>query len=104
MDKFYGIVGYGISEERAPGVVSERIVERTYFGDVRRNTRRLRSADKLNDDIVISNEVSIVADPYAYENFHLIRHVEYMGTKWKVTDVEVQYPRLILTMGDVYNG
>ena len=69
-----------------------------------RNTRRLQSSGNLNDNIVIANELSIVADPYANENFHAMRYVEFMGTKWKISSVEVQYPRLILTLGDGYNA
>ena len=86
-----------------PGVWSEEITEREYFGDLIRNVRRLQTSDKLNDDINISNEISIVADPFAYQNFHSMRYIEFMGSKWKISNVEVQYPRLILTVGGVYN-
>lgn len=104
MAKFYGVVGYGINEETAPGVYKEQITEREYFGDLIRNTRRLQSADQLNDNINVANEISIVSDPFANENFHMMRYVKFMGAKWKITNVEVQYPRLILTIGGVYNG
>ncbi len=104
MAKFYGTIGYGISEETTPGVWEDRIVERHYYGDLVRNTRRMQNSEHLNDNINISNEISIVADPYANENFHLMRYVTFMGTKWKITSVEVQYPRLILSIGDVYNA
>lgn len=86
------------------GVAREVITTRSYYGDVNRNIRRLQATDNLNDDIQINNEFSIVADPYATENFHAIRYVEYMGIKWKVSAVEVRYPRLILNAGGVYNG
>lgn len=104
MNKFYGKIGYAISEETVPGVWVERIVERSYYGDVIRNIRRLQSSENLNDDINVSNEISIVADAFANQNFHSMRYVEYMGTKWKVSSIEVKYPRLILSMGGVYNG
>ena len=104
MAKFYGAIGYGTSEETTPGVWEDRIVERHYYGDLVRNTRRMQNSEHLNDNINISNEISIVADPYANENFHLMRYVTFMGTKWKITSVEVQYPRLILSIGDVYNA
>lgn len=104
MNKFYGKIGYAISEETVPGVWVERIVERSYYGDVIRNIRRLQSSENLNDDINISNEISIVADAFANQNFHSMRYVEYMGTKWKVSGIEVKYPRLILSIGGVYNG
>ena len=81
----------------------EQITERNYYGDVIRNARRLQSADKVNDDINISNEISIVADPYANDHFYAIRYVVFQGAKWKVSNVDVQYPRLILSLGGLYN-
>jgi hypothetical protein len=104
MAKFYGKIGYSTTEETAPGVWEESVTERSYYGDLIRNTRRYQSTDQVNDDVNISNEISILADPYAYENFHSMKYVEFMGAKWKVTSVEVQYPRLILSVGGVYNG
>lgn len=104
MAKFYGAIGYGKSIETSPGVWEDQITERMYYGDLIRNSRRLQSSGNLNDNINISNQISIVADPYANENFHLMKYASFMGTKWKITDIEVQYPRLILTVGGVYNG
>ena len=104
MAKFYGVIGYAVTEETEPGIYEERIVEKEHFGDVIRNARRLSNVAKVNDDITISNQISIVADPFANNNFHSMRYVSFMGSKWKVTEVEVQYPRLILTLGGVYNG
>ncbi len=104
MAKYCGKIGFAEPKETKPGVWVDEIVTRTYYGDLNRNSRRLQSSGNLNDNLAISNELSIVADPYANENFHAIRYVEFMGTKWKVTNVEVQYPRLILSLGEVYNG
>jgi hypothetical protein len=104
MAKFYGKIGYAETVETNPGVWQEQITERSYFGDLGRNTRMLQSSSQLNDNINIANEISIVADPFANQNFHLMRYVEFMGAKWKITNVEVKYPRLILTVGGVYNG
>lgn len=104
MAKFYGSIGYAETVETKPGVWEEQITEHIYYGDLIRNTRRLQSSDKLNDDINVANEISIVADPFANQNFHSMRYVEFMGAKWKISSVEVQYPRLILTIGGVYNG
>lgn len=103
MAKWYGKIGYAETSEIRPGVWSEQITEREYFGDLTRITRKLQTSDKVNDDLNISNELSIVSDPYANENFHAMRYAEFMGAKWKITNVEVQYPRLILTLGGVYN-
>ena len=104
MAKFFGNIGFATYVESAPGVVSEMIEVRAYYGDLIRNTRRLQSADQVNDNINVANEISIIADPYANEHFYAMRYVEFMGAKWKVSNVEVQYPRLILTLGGLYNG
>lgn len=104
MAKWCGKIGYVKPEETSPGVWKNRVTERKYYGDVNRNSRRLQSVDKVNDDVVINNEISAVLDPYAINNFHHIRYAEFMGAKWKVTNVEVQRPRLLLTLGGVYNG
>lgn len=103
MAKWFGVIGFAESVQTNPGVWKEQITERSYYGDLTRNTRNLQSTDKLTDDINVSNVVSIVADPYANQNFHSMRYVEFMGAKWKISSVEVQYPRLILTIGGVYN-
>lgn len=103
MAKFYGPIGYAVTEETTPGVWEDHITEHKYFGELIRNTRRFQTADKLNDNINVSNEISILADTFACESFHLMKYVEFMGTKWKIESVEVQYPRLILTIGGVYN-
>lgn len=104
MAKFYGTIGFSEQVEEAPGVWVDKITVQSYYGDLIRNTRKLQSRDQLNDNIDIANDISIIADPYAVENFHKMRYVEFMGTKWKITSVEVQYPRLILTVGGVWNG
>ena len=102
--KWAGKVGYITTEETSPGVWTETKIERKYYGDIVRNTRRWDSSDKQNDDLHINNEISIVSDPYAMNNFHSIRYIDFMGTKWKVVTVEVQYPRLRLVLGEEYNG
>lgn len=104
MAKYCGKIGFVETVEIRPGVWEEQIVEHTYYGDLTRNTSRYQASVGVNDDINISNNISIIADPYANENFHHMRYAEFMGTKWKITNVEVNYPRLILTVGGVYNG
>lgn len=104
MAKWYGEIGFAETVETKPGVWVEQITKRNYYGDVTRDSRRLQTADKLNDNVNISNQISIISDPYANENFHSMRYAFYMGTRWKITDIEVQYPRLNLTLGGVWNG
>lgn len=103
MAKWHGKIGYAKMIETSPGIREEQIITYEYRGDLNRNTRRLQGSNELNDNIVVANEISIVADPFARDNFHNIRYVEFMGTNWKVSNVEVQYPRLILTLGGKYN-
>jgi hypothetical protein len=105
MAKYYGTVGFSQTGKTKAGVWQETgVVKRQYSGDVRRYSRRLVSGNKVNDDLSINLNISIVADPYALQNFHNLKFVEYMGAYWKVSNVEVQYPRLLLELGEVYNG
>lgn len=104
MARFHGRVGYGITVENAPGVWVDEIVERSYTGDVIRNARNLREGENLNQDLSVQNSISIVADAYANDHFFAIRYVEWAGTLWTISSVEVQSPRLLLRLGEVYNG
>ena len=105
MTKFHGIVGYAESLESAPGVWREIITGREYYGDVIRNSRRLEAPlEKLNADIVLENSFSILADAYAYQNFKKMRYVSWNGSNWTITNVEQRRPRLILTVGALWNG
>ena len=104
MTRWCGVIGYAETLEIEPGVWSEEFTERKYYGDLLRNSSRLQGSQQVNDDITISNQISILADPYAVQHFHAIRYAELFGTKWKVSSVEVQYPRLILELGGIYNA
>ena len=104
MAKFFGVIGYGESVEEAPGVWTDTITEYPYYGDVVRNTRRLDNGEKVNNDLSVGNSISIVADAYAREHFFAMRYINWAGTLWIVSDVEVRSPRLILRLGGVYDG
>lgn len=105
MGKFYGKVGFIIPTETVRGVFIEKPVERYYRGDITQIYNRWSvNPDQINDDFSISNRISIVSDPFAYEHFSAIRYVEFGGMKWKVNSVEVSYPRLILSIGGEYNN
>lgn len=103
MDKFYNNVGYAVSEETRPGIYEERFIERPYYGEVVRNSRRLQSSENLNDTIRLNTEISIVADPYAFKHYFDIRYAIKDDHKWKVENVEVRSPRLVLTLGGLFN-
>lgn len=105
MAKWYGKVGYVTTVESEPGVYDPEVTERPYFGDLLKNVSKwMVNTDSINDNLNVANQISIVADPYAYQHFSSIRYVEFMDTMWTVTSAEPQYPRIILTVGGVWNG
>ena len=105
MAKFFGKIGFIETEDLEDGVWKPKPpIERSYYGDVIRNSKRFEPGQKVNDDLTVNNELSILADPYANEHFYAIRYVKWAGATWKVNNVTVEFPRLILTIGGVYNG
>lgn len=104
MAKYYGKIGFATTEETEPGIWEEIIIERSYYGDLIKNYNRFENGLGANDNINISNQISIIADPYLNHNLHSIRYISFMGTNWKVTSIDVQYPRLILSLGGEYNA
>lgn len=104
MAKYHGQVGFGEQAETAPGVWAEQITEYSYYGDVLNPSRGLREGEQVNPDLTVGNSISIVADAYAREHFFAIRYVEWSGVRWMISNVDVQPPRLILRLGEVYNG
>jgi len=106
--RFSGTVGYAVKEETAPGVWTDVITERTYYGDVFRNNRRLEPPSQVppvvHGDITLENSFSIMADAHAYDNFMNMRYISWEGKNWEITNVEVRRPRLILTVGGLWNG
>ena len=109
MAKFDGKIGFatGLTDgtgEHEGDVTEEPVIERNYYGDVIQNCRRFEQGSDIHDDLNVSNRISIVADAYAQQHFFAMKYVTWMGARWKVTNVEVQRPRLILTIGGVYNG
>ena len=73
MAKYSGNIGFAITEESAPGVWTEQIVERHYYGDVTRNRTQIQTNTSVNGNITFSNVISILADPFAILNFLLLR-------------------------------
>lgn len=103
MGKYFGAIGYAVTKETRPGVWTNNITEREVYGDVIRNTKRTENSEKANEDISVSVQISFLADPYALQNFHLIKYAKYLGVSWKVTIVDEAFPRLILTLGGLYH-
>lgn len=99
MAKVAANIAFAESYESAPDVWKERIIEKKYYADVVRNTRRLTSADVVNDGIILNNELTILEDAYTKEHIHDMRYICWQGSKWEISNVEVKHPRLILTIG-----
>lgn len=105
MAKWYGRVGYVTTVETEPGIWEPTVTERQYYGDLLKNVSKwATNTNSINDNLNVANQISIVADPYAYQHFSSIKYVEFMDAMWNVTSAEPQYPRIILTVGGVYNG
>ena len=103
MTRYHGYVGYAIDVEAYPGVWEERISEHEYFGDVLKNRINMQQGSVVNAKITISNSISIIADPFAFEHVYAMRYVTYLGKKWSIANVSIERPRLILTLGGLYN-
>lgn len=106
MTRWFGKVGYSETHETAPGIWENEDTVREYYGDIKRNTSRWTSnSESTNDNLAVNTQISIVADPFAVKKFHCIKWIEFMGVKWSVDSVDpTQPPRLILTLGGVWNG
>lgn len=104
MSKWFGKIGYAIQKETEPGIWEDKIVERDYYGDLLTDNRKRQSNNNVLDEITLSNMVSIIADPFAYNNCSCMAYAEIMGARWKISEVEVKPPRLNLTIGGVYNA
>lgn len=104
MAKYHGMVGYIKTVETKPGVWTKQTIEKEYCGEDNRAISRWQTSNDVNDDVNIDKQISIVANPFALENFMHIRYITVYGYKWKVNSVEIKYPRLILSVGGLYNG
>lgn len=104
MAKFSGDIGYAISTETSPGVHTNVITRKKYLGDILKNSRKWSSEPQVNDSILIQNRISIISDSFALANWSFMKFVEYGGACWEISNVDIQHPRLILTLGSVYNG
>lgn len=104
MRKIHGKIGYATETETYPGVWEETIIERDYYGELVKNRANIERNNSANGNITFASNISIIADQYVTRYFHNIRYVTYLGTKWSVTSIEPDYPRMLLSIGSVYNG
>lgn len=104
MNRYFGTIGYGINVETYPGVWEEQIKEYEYYGNLVKNRVGIQQSTEANAELSMALSISIIADKFAYENFYAIRYITYLGKKWKVKSIEVEHPRLLLGVGELYNG
>lgn len=103
MPKFYGTIGFMETKETSPGVYTEQVTERNYYGDITRTSSSTSNSSQFNDDIKITNAFSIVADPYAYEHFAYMKYIVWQGVKWKIEGVDISSPpRLTFSVSNRY--
>lgn len=104
MAKFFGEIGFATQVETSPGIWEDKIIEKQYYGDITRDSRRFSTSEQVLDNINLSNQVSIIADGYVTDNIQNLRYVRWLGGLWKISYVELKFPRLVLEMTGVYNG
>lgn len=100
--KWYGDIAFKEEVEEEPGVWVSQITTRSFIGDILRNSWREQQGDKINANLTISNSISVIADPYLLNNFQKIEYIQVNGAKWRVSSVEMNYPRLTLSLGELY--
>ena len=104
MAKFAGKIGFINQVEKEPGLFENETVERSYTGDILQDVRRWNNVEKVNDDLTLGNRFSIVADGYILDNMYTMKYMIWRGVRWSITKIELQTPRIIITVGGVYNG
>lgn len=102
MAKYYGKIGFAISEETKPGVWTDRIIEKIYSGEIQNVYRRWEKSEYLNDDLRYNIELSMLCDSFVIENGHKIKYIVYAGSKWKANSINIEYPRVKITLGGLY--
>lgn len=102
MARYYGNIGFATQVETSPGIWEDVIEDRPYKGDVIRNGRRYDNSENINDDLVITNQFSIVSDAFLYSHIPALRYIEYLGSKFKIVSVDIERPRVIINVGGVY--
>lgn len=107
MARFHGLIGFEEDQtEIEPGIYApSQMTEKPYFGDIKRSRKRWApSSNGSNDDLILNNQISIVCDAYMDAHWPGIKYVKWNTEYWKVDSVEIKRPRILLTLGGVWNG
>ena len=103
MPKCSGVIGYALAGETQPGVWTEGITEKRYIGDIIKDNRRIVDQGEINGSINISNNISVISNRFMLDNMAFMKYITYMNSKWKISSVDIKPPRIIITLGGVYN-
>lgn len=103
--KYVGNIGFLSSNtEVTGGIATQPIISKRYFGEIITTSSRLQTQDKINPDVTINNSIAILLDGYLNNNLSNIVYVEFLNKKWSVSSIELRHPRVILSLGGLYNG
>ena len=102
--KWYGEIGFEMQKETTPGVYDSEFVKRNYYGDTKTLSTRWNTTENLHDDIRLVTKISVMADPFLFEQFPFMKYITFSGHKWTITDIVPNRPRIELTLGGLYNG
>lgn len=103
--KFSGKAGFRIDDvEIEPGVYKPQVVVKAIKGSVVSNSYQHQNSDKSTiDNVRITNQLSIVANQFLNKHITNLMYVEFQGVKWKVESFDIQPPRVVVSLGGVYN-
>jgi hypothetical protein len=110
MARFTGLVGYVTQEESVPGVWSQSETPKMMKGDIIRQSitngkgDRVADSGKVNDDVSLGHRVSLIGDAYAFANCFNMKWVQINGIKWSISSIEMQRPRIIVSLGGMWNA
>ena len=106
MAQYSGMLGYVMpAKEDPPGIWKpSAVVEKLGRGDLIGQTINNEDVGGLSDGITINNQLSIIMDPFVNKNLESLKYVILYGTRWEIKSMTINRPRVILTLGGVYNG
>ena len=103
MNKWYGEICFGYTEETSRGIYEKVETRRNYYGNLKRDTKMSYSVGtEVNPNIKFNNIISVISDEYLNNHLIDIKYIDFYGSKWKVASFELAHPRVNLTLGDLY--
>ena len=102
MTRCSGNIGYALVAETQPGVWTEEVVDKKYYGEVVTDNRKFTDQNQINDNLNISNNISVVSNKFMLDNMSYMKYITFLKSKWKISSVDIKPPRIIITMGGLY--